>query len=188
MVETQLPPLPRSRRDAILAAAEREFADSGYAGGRIERIAARARVNKQLLFHYFDSKDGLFAAAVQSLLARLEPAVPAAASPAEELRALIATLHGAAGALPGILGLLASAREGGEALGAAGASLRGWRERQLHRLRVILVEGQRRGYFRDDLDPAAVAEAALALVLGAGATGVAWPVAAAIIVDYCAWR
>lgn len=41
-------------------AALREFAAKGYAGARVDVIAARARVNKRLLYHYFGNKDALF--------------------------------------------------------------------------------------------------------------------------------
>lgn len=47
---------------AILAAAEIEFATNGYAAARTESIATRANVAKGLIFHYFDSKDGLYEA------------------------------------------------------------------------------------------------------------------------------
>jgi TetR/AcrR family transcriptional regulator len=176
----------RSRRADILAAAEREFAGAGFAGGRIERIASKARVNKQLLFHYFGSKDGLYAAALQSLLARLEPPAAGAGTPGEELRELISTLHAAVMAAPGVLGLLA---EGQVEAPAAGADqLRAWRDRQLARLRSAVSEGQRRGFFRDDVEPAAVAEAALAFAVGGGALALPATSAAALLAEHCAWR
>jgi TetR/AcrR family transcriptional regulator len=46
--------------EAILDAATAEFAAKGLAGARVERIAARAGVNKQLLYRYFTDKRGLF--------------------------------------------------------------------------------------------------------------------------------
>jgi len=54
------------RRDAdnsrrlLLAAALDEFAEKGFAGARVQDIAARAGVNKQLINYYFDSKEGLY--------------------------------------------------------------------------------------------------------------------------------
>lgn len=176
----------RSRRADILAAAEREFAGAGYAGGRMERIAGEARVNKQLLFHYFGSKDGLYAAAVQSLLARLEPAAPSTATPGEELRSIIAALHAAVRAAPGVLGLLAEGQ--GEVPSAGADQLRTWRDRQVARLTASISEGQRRGFFRDDIEPSAVAESALAFAVGAGALGLPAAPAAALLAEHCAWR
>jgi TetR/AcrR family transcriptional regulator len=44
----------------IVAAARKEFAARGYAGARIEGIARRANLSKQLLYYYFPSKAALF--------------------------------------------------------------------------------------------------------------------------------
>lgn len=49
-------------RAAILAAAAHIFAEQGLAGARTEAIAARAGVNKALLYYYFKDKDALYAA------------------------------------------------------------------------------------------------------------------------------
>lgn len=37
-----------------------EFAERGLAGARVERIAASAGCNKQLIYHYFGDKQGLY--------------------------------------------------------------------------------------------------------------------------------
>lgn len=44
----------------ILAAAKIEFARHGLSGARVDVIAARARTNKRMLYHYFGDKDRLF--------------------------------------------------------------------------------------------------------------------------------
>lgn len=66
-------PIPRRRRSAerraaILEAAERIFADVGLAGARTSAIAAKARVNKALLYYYFKSKDELYLAVLEDNL------------------------------------------------------------------------------------------------------------------------
>lgn len=53
---------PERTRQLILDAASAEFAAHGYAGARIDAIATRAGVNKQLISYYFDGKEGLFQA------------------------------------------------------------------------------------------------------------------------------
>jgi TetR/AcrR family transcriptional regulator len=59
-------PEPRgATRTAILAAAERVFAASGFAGARIDAIAAAAGVNKALLYYYFGSKERLYIAVLE---------------------------------------------------------------------------------------------------------------------------
>ena len=52
-------------RQTILAAAEKVFAESGLAGARTDAIAARAGVNKALLYYYFKSKDRLYQAVLE---------------------------------------------------------------------------------------------------------------------------
>jgi len=58
-------------RDAILAAAVGEFAAEGFAGARIDAIAERSQANKQRIYHYFGSKDGLFRAVQADAIAKL---------------------------------------------------------------------------------------------------------------------
>lgn len=193
----------RSRRAGILAAAESEFGVFGFAGARMDRIAAAAGVNKQLLFHYFASKEGLFTAAVSSILERLESSRPSHESPPERLRLLIrGSAQGMAG-FPGLVGIVAESCSGGGALPAAAIQrVSQWRERVLERLASTVQDGQRRGYFRDDLDPASVARVALAATLGMVALGSATggglfpgakdesPAAplSQFLADCCAWR
>lgn len=63
---------PQARSDktraAILAAAERAFAESGLAGARTDAIAEAAGVNKALLYYYFQSKERLYEAVVENHL------------------------------------------------------------------------------------------------------------------------
>ena len=44
----------------ILAAAKKEFAKSGLGGARVDVIAERAKANKRMIYHYFNSKEELF--------------------------------------------------------------------------------------------------------------------------------
>ncbi len=50
----------------ILAAAVSEFAEHGFTGASIARIAERARTTRPTLYSNFGSKEGLFAAAVRT--------------------------------------------------------------------------------------------------------------------------
>ena len=52
-------------RERILAAARSDFGKAGYEGTTIRGIAAQAKVDPALVMHYFDSKDGVFRAAMQ---------------------------------------------------------------------------------------------------------------------------
>ena len=56
------------RADAIIGAALEEFADKGYAGARLDDVAARAGISKGLVYVYFETKEALFKAVVRRLL------------------------------------------------------------------------------------------------------------------------
>lgn len=55
-------------RQRILEAARTEFADSGFGGGRVERIASRAGINKERIYAYFGDKRALFIATIVSAI------------------------------------------------------------------------------------------------------------------------
>lgn len=66
-------------QERILRAAVEEFAEHGFAGARLARIAAAAHANKERLYHYYGNKQALFDAALQDAANRIEEAEPFAA-------------------------------------------------------------------------------------------------------------
>ncbi len=76
MARTGRRPGAGGTRDKILAAARSHFADVGFEGATIRGIAAAAKVDPKLVLHYFESKEGVFIAAVDF------PFDPAVAIPA----------------------------------------------------------------------------------------------------------
>lgn len=58
-------------RARILEAATREFSSNGLAGARTEQIAEAAGVNKALIYYYFQGKEALYAAALESVAKRM---------------------------------------------------------------------------------------------------------------------
>lgn len=81
-------------RQQLLAAALDEFAAKGYAGARVQDIADRAGVNKQLIPYYFGGKEGLYRAVGQLWLdleaAFAGPDVPMETLIGEYVRATLA--------------------------------------------------------------------------------------------------
>lgn len=65
------------RRDAALTRAKLlesaidEFSSEGYSGARTERIARQAGTNIRMLYHYFGSKDDLYVAVLEAVMADL---------------------------------------------------------------------------------------------------------------------
>lgn len=63
--------LKKSAKDRISEAALKEFASYGFGGGRVERIAQKAGVNKAMIFYYFSSKEKLFKVVLSRILMEL---------------------------------------------------------------------------------------------------------------------
>ncbi len=58
-------------RAALMKAALKEFAQHGFSGGRIDRIAKAAKCNIRMLYHYFGDKKGLYVAVLEAAYADL---------------------------------------------------------------------------------------------------------------------
>lgn len=68
-------------KERILRAAVREFSAHGLSGARTDAIAESAKVNKALLYYYFKSKKGLYAAAVDEVAGKVVEQALAAFNP-----------------------------------------------------------------------------------------------------------
>ncbi|GHH09938.1 TetR family transcriptional regulator [Streptomyces rubradiris] len=67
---------PEATKARIFEAAVAEFSRHGIAGARIDRIAATAKANKQLIYAYFGNKAELFTQVLGSRMVDLASAVP----------------------------------------------------------------------------------------------------------------
>jgi AcrR family transcriptional regulator len=56
---------PDRTRGEILDVATTEFATNGFAGARVDEIAAQTRTTKRMIYYYFESKEGLFVAVLE---------------------------------------------------------------------------------------------------------------------------
>ncbi|MCY1143227.1 TetR/AcrR family transcriptional regulator [Actinoplanes sp. Pm04-4] len=52
-------------RAEIVEVATHEFADQGYAGARVDEIAAKTRTTKRMIYYYFGGKEGLYLAVLE---------------------------------------------------------------------------------------------------------------------------
>jgi len=81
-------------RDRILRHSTAEFATKGYDGARVDSIAHRCRLSKNMIYHYFNSKEGLFIAvledAYETLRARQRDFVIRGSDPIDAMCQLIA--------------------------------------------------------------------------------------------------
>lgn len=132
----------------LLAAAIDEFAEYGIAGARVDRIAAAAKTNKQMIYAYFGNKDHLFDAAFSSYVGGSLDRVDFDAS---DLPAYAGNMFDHFERDPQTLRLSTWYRlERPDGPGLAAVA-------QLNRIRVQrLAEAQRAGLITEDLDPVAL--------------------------------
>lgn len=71
MAATKITRNPEASRARILDAARIEFVTQGLNGARVDRIAEQSNVNKNLIYHYFGSKDALYLAVLERIYADL---------------------------------------------------------------------------------------------------------------------
>jgi AcrR family transcriptional regulator len=76
--------MTESRRDRILEAAMRHFAERGYRGTRVEDVANEVGVAKGTVFLDFGSKEGLFLEAFKRAVSRLPAWLDASADVVEQ--------------------------------------------------------------------------------------------------------
>jgi AcrR family transcriptional regulator len=86
--------------EKIFSAARAEFAENGYSGSRMERIARRAGVNKATLYYQIGDKDTLYAGVIHQVLGGIAGEIAQAVfqreRPEEKLTAYIETIAEAA--------------------------------------------------------------------------------------------
>lgn len=148
---------PERTRAAILAAATAEFTANGLTGARVDAIAARARVNKRMIYHYFGDKDGLYLAVLEATYEHIRAAELdlhlTDRDPVDGMRELVKFTWAYFIAHPEFLSLL-----GTENLHKAAYLKRSKRIRELHSPLVgmissLLERGEKARVFRTGVDP-----------------------------------
>ena len=144
-------------KDRILMAAREEFALAGLGGARIDKIAAAADANKQMIYHYFGSKDGLFTAALEAEYAQFRAAEAALdlerLDPIEALTKLVTFTWRYYLDFPGFIGLVNSANLHKARHLETSKDFQQINRPFLLRMRKIIARGVSSGQFRDDIDP-----------------------------------
>ncbi|MFF4473919.1 TetR family transcriptional regulator [Streptomyces sp. NPDC001599] len=134
---------PEATKARIFEAAVAEFARHGIAGARIDRIAAEARANKQLIYAYYGNKGELFASVLEKKMLDLAISVPVDPDDVEGWIDRLLDYHAAH---PELLRLLFW-----EGMEDGTAELPHETERQAHYARKVaaLRDGQERGVVTD---------------------------------------
>jgi TetR/AcrR family transcriptional regulator len=148
---------PEATRRKLLAAARREFADSGLAGARVDEIAARAGVNKQLVYHYFGDKDALYLAVLEwvyeEIRAQERKLNLTGLPPRQAIRKLIESSFDHLAAHPDFILLLNDENRGGARHVRTSRRLEAMHSPLVNMISKILSEGVRAGVFRKGINP-----------------------------------
>jgi TetR/AcrR family transcriptional regulator len=148
---------PVATRHKLLVAARREFAASGLAGARVDDIAARAGVNKQLVYHYFGDKDALYLAVLEwvyeEIRAQERELNLAGLPPDKAIRKLIEASFDHLAAHPDFIVLLNDENRGGASHVAGSRRLTAMHSPLVDMVSKILSEGVKAGTFRKGINP-----------------------------------
>src|SRR4051794_31208600 len=161
MPDAALPPRPRLRdpdqtRRNILDAALAEFADKGLSGARVDEIAARTATTKRMIYYYFGSKEGLYAAVLEEMYGGIRDAEQAldleSLDPVAAIRRLVETTFDYHAAHPEFVRMVAvenihNARHLQHAPSVADRN-----DTVIRTLRALLDRGERAGVFRARVD------------------------------------
>ncbi len=154
-----------SRKDDIIASAKRLFAESGYLGVSLDAIIADTDTSKGTLYYHFDSKEDIYATALEDMIARMHDVAYdedtlAKADPETFWPTLVAGWRRAAAHLlshPEEMQLWRGFQRQWRVLPDSGPARR-IRERNLEIGVAIVERGQELGCIRDDLTPLQCAE------------------------------
>ena len=143
-------------REKITEAAAAEFAGSGMAGARIDRIAQRAGVNKAMIYYHFASKEKLYQTIIDEQVDKISMALQGVVGSDMDLETALLTLaktyHAAFGGRQDLVAmLLHELADGGAHLKQALQNMI-WRKGIPDRLMTLLEDGIREGRFRT-VDP-----------------------------------
>ncbi|QOZ24574.1 TetR/AcrR family transcriptional regulator [Bradyrhizobium sp. CCBAU 51753] len=143
---------PVATRNKLLTAARREFAQNGLAGARVDEIAARAGVNKQLVYHYFGDKDALYLAVLEwvyeEIRAQERKLNLEGLPPEQAIKTLIEASFDHLDAHPDFIVLLNDENRGGARHVRGSRKLEAMHSPLVSMVSKILAEGVRAGTFR----------------------------------------
>ncbi|WP_406238563.1 TetR/AcrR family transcriptional regulator [Nocardia sp. NBC_01009] len=149
------------RRASIIDAATVVFAESGFQRSTMAQIAARLGVTEPVLFQNFGSKTGLYAAVVAHASGQMSAMMRAFAAETDSIAGLLAHLlspgHIDELHAPGSLGVIFADAMTLTAEPAVEQAVRQQVSELADVLAEVVIQGQRAGELRSDLDPAAAA-------------------------------
>lgn len=151
---------PARTREQILTKATEEFARLGFEGGRVDRIAARCNLSKNMLYYYFQSKERLFVAVLERMYERMRDQQKDLAlrtsDPVVALEQLIRYTFAALRGDPTIIRLMNEENKHKGKYLRKSERVRELYDPLLETIAFILDRGIKDGVFRKNLDPALI--------------------------------
>src|SRR5215471_4124269 len=148
---------PAATQKKLLTAARREFASRGLAGARVDDIAERAGVNKQLVYHYFGDKDALYLAVLEwvyeEIRAKEHVLNLEGLRPDQAIRKLIESSFDHLAEHPDFIVLLNDENRGGARHVRGSKKIEALHSPLVSLVSKILGEGVRSGAFRKGINP-----------------------------------
>lgn len=147
---------PEQTRREILDAATAEFSEKGFAGGRVDDIAARTRTTKRMIYYYFGGKKPLYAAVLERLYGAMRDAEAAldlaAQAPLDALRRLVEVTFDHHAAHPEFVRLVSVENIHEGRIVAASPTIRARNAAVIGALAGLIARGEAAGEFRPGLD------------------------------------
>jgi TetR/AcrR family transcriptional regulator len=147
---------PALSKRLILSAAQDEFTEYGLNGARIDRIAGRAGAGKNLIYHYYGSKERLYLAVLEGIYRQMRqeqddlalrdlPAV-------EGMRKLVANTFDHFAQTPALIRLMSVENIHFARHLRKSTAVKPLYGPLLETIRILLGKGQKAGVFRKDVD------------------------------------
>ena len=146
-----------SSYDRILKAALQEFAMKGIDGARVDEIVRISGVNKNMVYHYFDSKEKLFVAVLETVYenvrARQQDISLRDVDPVTAMKRLVEHTADVWIEVPEFIRLLASENLHQAKHVRQSEKIQNMYPPLIDSLRDILDRGVKEGVFRSEIDP-----------------------------------
>jgi TetR/AcrR family transcriptional regulator len=147
---------PTLSRQLILSAAQDEFAAFGLNGARVDRIAQRVGASKNLIYHYFGSKDRLYLNALEAIYRQMRAEQDDLAlqelPPLEGMRQLVANTFDHFVRAPALIRLMSIENIHLARHLKKSKSVKPLYAPLLRTIRLLLAKGQADGVFRRNVD------------------------------------
>ena len=147
---------PQLSRQLILSAAQDEFTAFGLNGARIDRIAKRAGAGKNLIYHYFGSKERLYLNVLEDIYRQMrheqDDSALRALPPVEGMRTLVANTFDHFAHTPALVRLMSVENIHFAKYLKKSTSVKPLYGPLLETIRTLLTNGQEAGVFRKNVD------------------------------------